>query len=56
MSHNTVAARMARLGIVGVNPRLFKVTTSSDPTASYPPTWWTGTFTLTGRANCGPRT
>jgi hypothetical protein len=22
---------------VGVSPRLFKVTTSSDPTASYPP-------------------
>ena len=37
MSHNTVAARMASLGIVGVSPRLFKVTTNSDPTASYPP-------------------
>ena len=37
MSHNTVAARMATLGIVGVSPKLFKVTTSSDPTASYPP-------------------
>ena len=37
MSHNTVAARMASLGIVGVSPKLFKVTTNSDPTASYPP-------------------
>ena len=36
MSRNTVAARMASLGIVGVSPRLFKVTTNSDPTASYP--------------------
>jgi transposase InsO family protein len=37
VSHNTVATRMASLGIVGVSPRLFKVTTSSDPNASYPP-------------------
>jgi len=31
-----VAERMAGLGIVGVSPRLFKVTTSPDPAAIYP--------------------
>ena len=36
VSHNTVAARMAGLGIVGVSPRLFKVTTTPDPSAAYP--------------------
>ena len=37
VSRNTVAARMAKFGVVGVSPRLFKVTTRSDPTAAYPP-------------------
>ena len=37
MSRNTVAARMADLGVVGISPRLFKVTTQPDPSATYPP-------------------
>jgi transposase InsO family protein len=36
VSANTVAARMAGLGLVGVSPRLFKVTTNPDPTATFP--------------------
>jgi putative transposase len=36
VSRNTVAARMTSLGIVGVSPRLFKVTTNPDPAATFP--------------------
>lgn len=36
-SRNTVAGRMASLGVVGISPKLFKVTTKADPAAIYPP-------------------
>jgi transposase InsO family protein len=36
VSHNTVASRMRALGVAGISPRTFKVTTISDPTATYP--------------------
>jgi transposase InsO family protein len=35
-SHNTVASRMRELGVAGIIPRAFKVTTISDPTKAYP--------------------
>jgi transposase InsO family protein len=35
-SHNTVAARMRGLGVAGISPRTFKVTTVQDPSATYP--------------------
>jgi putative transposase len=36
VNKKTVAARMRALGVQGICPRLFKVTTVSDPNASYP--------------------
>ena len=36
LSHNTVASRMRALGIAGISPRTFKVTTIKDPSATYP--------------------
>ena len=36
MNEKTVAQRMRALGLQGICPRLFKVTTTADPNASYP--------------------
>jgi transposase InsO family protein len=36
VSHNTVATRMRALGVAGISPRTFKVTTISNPSATYP--------------------
>ncbi len=36
LSHNTVACRMRALGIAGISPRTFKVTTVRDSDATYP--------------------
>jgi hypothetical protein len=35
-SHNTVATRMRALGVAGISPRTFKVTTVANPSATYP--------------------
>jgi transposase InsO family protein len=36
VSRNTVTASVSSLAIVGVSPRLSKVTTNADPSATYP--------------------
>ncbi len=56
VSQNTVAKVMAEMGIEGISPRTFKVKTTVDPTASFPPDRVGRIFDQAAWTRCGPPT